>query len=202
VTWYRDEDEIRDKLAISLAIAVLVNMTASLAYGAGRRLPPLPHHDQPSRWSEQDLKLVAGQLHELDCHMWTDGPNFVARFPEGLLRESEDSADLTLVISAECVHSALGNGLALEASFYVGLSAEQASKLVHRLNRMEADSIAGPPLLGAWVLSASDPRLAFRSFWPNLAYIPGFLDHVVTWQMQRLQLAGDALMQFGRRWMA
>jgi hypothetical protein len=202
VTWYRDEEAIRDKLALSLAIAVLVNMTASLEYGAGPRLPPLPHHDQPSRWSEQDLNLVAEQMHDLSCHMWIDGSNLVARFPEGLLCESEDSADLTLVVSTECIHSSLGNGLAMEVSYYLDLPAENASKLVRRLNRMEADSIAGPPLLGAWVLSASDPRLAFRSFFPNLAFIPGLLNYVVTWQMQRLELAGDALMRFGKRWMA
>jgi hypothetical protein len=59
--------------------------------------------------------------------------------------------------------------MAVEATLRVGTTKGQASRLVSSLNRMEADSLTGPPLLGAWALNVSGQRLSFESFWPNLA---------------------------------
>ena len=204
VTWYRDEEDIRNKLGVTLAIAALTNMTASLDYGAGHPLPRLPQHDQPSRWSEQDLMSLARQMHRLGGRVWVAGPNLVARLScsEALFPGTEDTGDPTVVMSTQCVHPSLGRGLAMEASLCLGLPEQQASTLASRLNRMEAGSITGPPLLGAWALNLSGQRLSFRSFWPNLAYIPGFLDHIATWQLQRLELAKDALTHVGKRCVA
>lgn len=204
VTWYRDEEDIRDKLGVTLAIAALTNMVTSLDYGAGPHLPPLPHHDQPSRWSEQDLMSLAGQMHRRGCRAWIDGRNLLARlgFAEGCIPDAEDNGDPTVVVSTQCVHSSLGNGLAVEAGLRVDLPEEQAPTLVRLLNRMEADTITGPPLLGAWAISHGGKRLSCRSFWPNLAFIPGFLAHIATWQVRRLDLAKDALMAAGTRCVA
>jgi hypothetical protein len=147
---------------------------------------------------------LAGQMHRRGGRVRIDGPNLVARLgcPDGWLPDAEDNSDPTLVLSTQCVHSSQGHGLAVEASLCLGPPEQQASTLVSRLNRMEADSITGPPLLGAWALNLSGQRLAFRSFWPNLAYIPGFLDHIATWQVHRLELAKDALTHVGKRCVA
>lgn len=195
VSWYRDEEDIRDKLGLTLAVAVLCNMTSSLDYGAGRRLPSLPHHDQPSRWSEPDPVTLAREFDRHGVEVWVGGGRLLARlrFAQGDIPATEDSSDSILVVSTQCVHSSLGNGLAVEAGFCPGLPAELLSMLASRLNRMEADSIAGPPLLGAWTIAHGRKRLCFRSFWPNVGYIPGLLDCIASWQVERLRLVKDVL---------
>jgi hypothetical protein len=156
------------------------------------------------RLSKLDLISLTEQMHRRGGRVWVDGRNRLARlsFAEGWMPDAEDNGDPTVVMSTQCAHSSLGNGLAIEAGLCLGLPAELASTLASRLNRMEADSITGPPLLGTWAITHGGKRLSFRSFWPNVAYIPGFLDHVATWQVQRLELAKDALMGAGTRCVA
>jgi hypothetical protein len=204
ITWYRDEEDIRDKLGLTLAVAALSNMTTSLDYGVRHPLAPLPHHDQPSRWGGQEFLFLAWQMHRRGDRPWIDGSRLVSKitFPEDWLPGAEDNGDPTVVLSAQCVHPSLGKGMAAEATIRVGRTKEQASGLVSSLNRMEADSITGPPLFGAWALNASGQRLSFESFWPNLAHIPGFIDDIATWQVQRLELARDALILAGTRCVA
>jgi len=203
MSFYGNTLDFHEKLGVTLAIAALANLTTSLEHGAGHRLPPLPQRDQPSRWGIVELTRLVRQMRRHGERPWTNGSSLVAKLnaPDGWLSGASDNGEPTLIVSAECRHSSLGNGLAVEASVRVDASQAQASSLVRNLNRVEADSITGPPLLGAWGLARSDQRLVFRSFWPNLAHIPGLVDYIATWHVERLEYAREALTQMLRLWL-
>ena len=80
-------------------------------------------------------------------------------------------------------HPLYGNGVLCRLEIPLPLAGTDAAKLVNRLNRWELKRPDFPPLYGAWCIGNRAPT--FVSFVPNQYCLPGLLQNLTAWALQR-----------------
>ena len=86
-------------------------------------------------------------------------------------------------VTSTVPHPLYGNGVLSRLEIPLPLDGTDAAKLVDRLNRWELKRPDFPPLYGAWCIGNRAPT--FVSFVPNQYCLPGLLQNLTAWSLQR-----------------
>lgn len=86
-------------------------------------------------------------------------------------------------VTSTVPHPLYGNGVLSRLEIPIALSEDDAAKLVDRLNRWELARPDLPPLYGAWCIGERAPT--FVSFAPTQYCLPGLLQNLTSWSLQR-----------------
>jgi hypothetical protein len=197
---FDDEKDDHETLGVHLATAAICHMVSSAVSASEVAAAVLPQKENPSAWNHAEFLHLAGLMahHEMDVRLDEAGL-LVALGDNQVPARLVDLTSPRLGVSASCRHPSLGRGLAVELSIELNTSAAKARGIARQLNDLELNWVAGPPLLGSWMVDPAGERLLFASFWPNLMHVPNLLPRIAIWQVERLGLAIDALKYITRR---
>ena len=167
---------------------------------------PLAMTDTPAPYGQEDFlaaKAYSDHLNlfgsEGDCHFtceipWDSGAvtNLFHHLREQLLETGEFTSEeldrlsgrtALFQVTSTIPHPLYGNGVLSRLEIPIPLSEGHATTLVDRLNRWELERPDLPPLYGAWCIGDRAPT--FVSFAPTQYCLPGLLQNLTSWSLQR-----------------